>query len=105
MGTNLTGVLLRKPLPSGTGRIQRAIQSAFEAGGGKGFEMFLNEDGRQAKTAAEVIGEIQRFSLLNFCSDCKVAVGALHHEGCEREECPRCGRPARSCQCPDGDPV
>ena len=27
----------------------------------------------------------------NSCHDCNVKVGAIHHEGCDMERCPKCG--------------
>ncbi len=35
------------------------------------------------------------------CHDCGVQPGALHHLGCDWEECPRCGAQLLSCCCLD----
>lgn len=34
------------------------------------------------------------------CYDCNVIKGGFHHNGCEAEECPRCGGPMLICGCP-----
>ena len=33
------------------------------------------------------------------CHDCNVVSGAVHHHGCDVEECPRCGDQSISCGC------
>lgn len=35
---------------------------------------------------------------MDACPDCNVAVGAYHHPGCDREECPKCHRQAFGCE-------
>ena len=38
------------------------------------------------------------------CGDCGVEPGAVHHHGCDLEDCPRCGGQMISCYCPwDGE--
>lgn len=34
------------------------------------------------------------------CHDCNVAPGQPHHDGCDVERCPRCGRQLIGCECP-----
>src|SRR5688572_27289451 len=34
------------------------------------------------------------------CPDCGVELGGLHHLGCDRQDCPSCGRQLISCRCP-----
>lgn len=34
-----------------------------------------------------------------FCHDCNVAKGQLHHPGCDMERCPKCGGQAIGCDC------
>lgn len=38
----------------------------------------------------------------NPCPDCGVAIGDLHHEYCDQEQCPRCFAQALSCNCKHG---
>jgi hypothetical protein len=38
------------------------------------------------------------------CGDCGVPPGALHHRGCDLEECPACRGQLLSCGCMDDDP-
>ena len=39
------------------------------------------------------------------CHDCATPTGALHHPGCDMEDCPRCLGQAISCGCRwSGDP-
>lgn len=33
------------------------------------------------------------------CHDCGVALGRIHHPGCDLEECPRCHGQLLSCEC------
>lgn len=33
------------------------------------------------------------------CSDCSVSPGELHHHGCDRDVCPRCGDQSIACGC------
>lgn len=33
------------------------------------------------------------------CPDCRTPVAGFHHPGCDKEECPRCGGQALSCEC------
>ena len=33
------------------------------------------------------------------CNDCGIALGGLHHPGCDVERCPRCGDQQISCDC------
>jgi hypothetical protein len=35
------------------------------------------------------------------CHDCGVALGGIHHWGCDMEHCPRCGNPLFFCACFD----
>lgn len=35
----------------------------------------------------------------DFCPDCKVGKGQLHHFGCETEECPACHNKIMDCDC------
>ena len=35
----------------------------------------------------------------DFCPDCAVSVGGLHHFGCDWEQCPRCGGQQIGCDC------
>ena len=37
------------------------------------------------------------------CGDCLAPWGALHHPGCDLEECPRCGGQAITCGCAAAD--
>jgi hypothetical protein len=37
-------------------------------------------------------------SLNDLCHDCNVAVGELHHPGCDVEECPHCREQLASCE-------
>lgn len=62
----------------------------------------LHRDGkpvaRHRRTARDPGGER--------CGDCGVAVGALHHPGCDLERCPFCGGQAIGCGCRyDEDPT
>lgn len=45
-----------------------------------------------------VIPDIPNLKLRN-CGDCGVAPGALHHPGCDMEQCPRCSGQSISCNC------
>ncbi len=46
---------------------------------------YANEDGRQR------------------CHDCYVAIGGVHHVGCDMEVCPKCGFQLIGCDCLDDD--
>jgi len=35
------------------------------------------------------------------CPECNVVSGSVHHPGCNREKCPRCGGQIISCECLD----
>ena len=35
------------------------------------------------------------------CGDCRCHIGGLHHWGCDRETCPKCGHQLISCCCND----
>ncbi len=37
------------------------------------------------------------------CYDCGIALGGLHHLGCDIEECPSCGNQLLSCGCQTHD--
>ena len=37
--------------------------------------------------------------MLPYCGDCSVAVGQLHLDACDQEECPRCFHQLLSCGC------
>jgi hypothetical protein len=41
------------------------------------------------------------YSPLDRCADCGVAVGWLHHPGCDIAVCESCDRQALMCDCPD----
>lgn len=34
-----------------------------------------------------------------YCDDCGVAIGGIHHEGCDMEECPLCHGQLLFCEC------
>jgi len=44
-----------------------------------------------------------RWEEFDFCPECGVSHGGLHHPGCDIEECPRCRTQYLSCDCGDED--
>ena len=44
-----------------------------------------------------------RWEEFDFCPECGVSHGGLHHPGCDIEECPRCRRQYLSCDCGEED--
>ncbi len=44
-----------------------------------------------------------RWEEFDFCPECGVSHGSLHHPGCDLEECPRCRTQYLSCSCGEAD--
>ena len=44
-----------------------------------------------------------RWEEFDFCPECGVSHGGLHHPGCDIEECPRCRTQYLSCDCAEED--
>lgn len=44
-----------------------------------------------------------RWEEFDFCPECGVSHGGLHHPGCDIEECPRCRTQYLSCDCGEAD--
>ena len=44
-------------------------------------------------------GNVEQEHKREYCSDCGVALGALHHFCCDNEQCPRCKVALLGCDC------
>jgi hypothetical protein len=66
-------------------------------------------DGRSYLRAPYLAGEdvwpSRRYHLPEHCHDCAVALGQLHHLGCDMEVCPSCGNQFMTCGCLETMPL
>lgn len=79
------------PVPFLDGTSLRPIRYGSERQGG-------SRRGRDMLAAAGI-----GLQLAPYCGDCNVALGQVHHPGCDLEECPRCHGQAIGCGCRDDE--
>ena len=77
----------------------QGMRMQFDLQEGKGFEVWGTLAGVAAPTTADELVAALNIVQAEFCPDCAVAAGQMHHPGCDVEECPQCRFQAFGCDC------
>ncbi len=87
----------------GRNYVMCACRREMAPGGGCALRYFSfgEEIHKRIKFGEEVAGMSHMAQDSGNCHDCNAAAGRYHHDGCDTEECPRCGQQSLGCDCGD----